>query len=334
MYNCSAEILGYHDGRVRLPQEVQDVLRSHRNANRDRVASGLEKNGKPAPTRFVIQGSYAMKTINQQPANDYDIDDGIIFAGEDLKEPQGSDLSALDAREMVCEALQDPAFKRQPEVRTRCVRIYYSEGHHVDMPVYREVIDDFGTAQFELAGLDWLRSDPEGVTRWFNEAVIAKSPDETNGRQMRRVVRLIKNFAKSRLSWNLPSGFVLSVLVDESYHSAAGRDDRTLYDTIASIYHRLEWSRLIRHPIVEEYLIDDENDPRIVELRNRLGWALEKLEILHSVGCTRLKALKAWKEVFNTDYLDKDIEEEQAKEKSAATALVSRVSAQPRPWCP
>jgi cyclic GMP-AMP synthase DncV-like protein len=333
MYDCSTEILGYHDERVRLPQQAQEMLRSHRNANRERVVSGLEKNSKPAPTRFVIQGSYAMKTINQQPANDYDIDDGIVFSYEALKGPQGCDLSALGAREMVCEALQDPSFKRQPEVRTKCVRIYYSEGHNVDMPVYREIVDDFGATRFELAGPDWLPSDPEGVTQWFNEAVIAKSPDESNGRQMRRVVRLLKNFAKSRPSWKMPTGFVLSVLVDERYRSSS-RDDQALYDTIASIHQRLAWNRLVRHPVVEEYLIADENDPCILELRTRLGWALEKLEVLHSVGCTRLKALKAWKEVFNTDYFDRDIEEEQEKEKAAATVLVSRVSTQPKPWCP
>ena len=32
-------------------------------------------------------------------------------------------------------------FARDPEVKTSCVRIHYEEGYHVDMPVYRIVID-------------------------------------------------------------------------------------------------------------------------------------------------------------------------------------------------
>ena len=41
---------------------------------------------------------------------------------------------------MVCDALRDDKFSKQPEILGNCVRVYYSEGYHVDVPSFR-VID-------------------------------------------------------------------------------------------------------------------------------------------------------------------------------------------------
>src|SRR5688500_10182479 len=106
MYDCSKMMAEFHDQRVRLPEKVQDALRKHRDANEDRAKSGLIGASNPSPLFFVIQGSYDMETIIQQPANDYDIDDGIVFDAEDLKGVRGGVMSALEARQMVCSALQ------------------------------------------------------------------------------------------------------------------------------------------------------------------------------------------------------------------------------------
>lgn len=337
MFDCSREIETYHDHEVRLPQKTQKTLQDHRDNNRTRVRGGLEKNGNSTPEEFTIQGSYAMNTINQHPENDYDIDDGIVFAADDLKGPKGGEMSPLDARKMVCEAVQDPAFATPPEVKTNCVRVYYAEGHHVDMPVYRKLEDDADEIYFEIASSTWRRSDPKAVTEWYNNAVIEKSPDETNGRQMRRDTRLLKNFSKSRSSWNMPSGFVLSVLVEERYFAVTDRDDESFYETISRIHSRLKHDFIVQHPVIDEFLVEDANDAAMRELRDRLEWALEKLSILHEYGCTRLKALKAWKAVFSTEYFDKAIEKEEEEAKKAnavaASALVEKVRSQPSPWC-
>ena len=85
------------------------------------------------------QGSYAHRTMVQQADKDYDIDDGTYFSKDDLKGPKDGDKSARDAKEMVRKALHDEQFNKPPEVRTNCVRVYYSAGYHVDVPVYREV---------------------------------------------------------------------------------------------------------------------------------------------------------------------------------------------------
>ncbi len=63
------------------------------------------------------------------------------------------------------------------------------------------------------AALGW-RSDARDVTKWFDEQNKALSPDETNGRQMRRVGPIHQKFAKSRSSWGsqILSGFGITSL--------------------------------------------------------------------------------------------------------------------------
>lgn len=308
MYDCSKEILKYLDNKVRLPQSEQEKLRGNRKANQDRLKKRLKDQEKPDPIGFVKQGSYAMHTMIQQPDNDYDIDDGVIFLKEDLKGKNGGDMTALAARQMVCDVLQDQRFKRAPEVRNNCVRVYYDAGHHVDIPVYRE--DPAGSQDYELASSDWKVSDPSGVTKWFKQAVIDKSPDSINGRQMRKIVCLLKKFARNRSSWNMPSGLVLSKLSDEKYSSDDGRDDVSLYETMRLIHERLEADLKVRHPVVaDEWLTKGDDDPKTRELRDKLEEALENLQVLFDEDCTRKEALKAWKKVFNDDYFDELISE-------------------------
>src|SRR5712692_6722142 len=100
MYDCGKEVLGYHDDKVTLPQKERDEMRQRRDTNRTRVKTGLADNNDPKPSEFASQGSYAMKTMTQHSEKDYDIDDGIYFNKDDLKKNDGTDMSALEARQM------------------------------------------------------------------------------------------------------------------------------------------------------------------------------------------------------------------------------------------
>ena len=73
-----------------------------------------------------------MKTMTRHAAKDYDIDDGVYFDKEDLVGERGAEMSALQARQMVRDALDDGSFKKPPEARKNCVRVYYEAGFHVD----------------------------------------------------------------------------------------------------------------------------------------------------------------------------------------------------------
>ena len=79
MYNCASDVLAYHDDEVTLPQVERTNMRERRDVNRKRLRKGLKDKGEPAPRDFASQGSYAMATMTQHPAKDYDIDDGVYF---------------------------------------------------------------------------------------------------------------------------------------------------------------------------------------------------------------------------------------------------------------
>lgn len=310
MFDCDNDVRAFHNKKVTLNNDQQSEMRGRRNANRNRLNKGLSDNKDPAPNSHQAQGSYAMYTMVQDDNYDYDIDDGAIFLKEDLVGSQGADKTALDARKMVRSGLDDGSFVTPPTVLKNCVRVFYARGYHVDVPVYRLLSDE----SLELASSDWKGSNPGEVTVWYNNAVIDKSPDTKNGRQLRRITRLIKAYMKSRESWKLrtASGFVISVLVVECY-VADDRDDVSLYETIRAIYHRLNWNLEVSHPIRNEMLTKGSNDPRTKFLREKLYDALNNLEKLFESQCTRLDALKAWKNVYKHKFWEDRVSTEEDK---------------------
>jgi len=314
MIDCSKEISNFHDDRVKLPEDIRKKLSDQAEANERRLKDGLKEAEEPAPSHFVLQGSYAMRTTVQHPENDYDIDDGVVFTKESLKGRQGADKTPLDARKMVCEALYDDAFKKKPEVRDNCVRVYYNEGHHVDVPVYRMENADSDSTLYELASANWKKSNPEAVTEWFQKQLNAKhsSQEKAGHHQMRRMVRLLKKFAISRASWNMPSGFVLTVLTNERYWNYDEREDRAFYNLLKSIKSRLDGSLVVQHPVLAETLTKTNQDACMKELRERLDWAISELEITQTTD-SKKQGLKAWRRVFDTDYFDDQIDERSSK---------------------
>lgn len=329
MYDCSDDVLAFHDDEVTLPDDERKDMRERRNANRDRLKRGLEKAGKPQPLFFKSQGSYAMRTMVQHPEKDYDIDDGVYFAKEDLIGPRGGEMSALEARQMVRDAVDDGSFKKPPEVRPNCVRVYYDAGYHVDLPVYRRVItkDVFGneTEHYELAAARWKRSDAREVTNWFEEENKKQSPDIVNGRQLRRVTREIKKFAVSRSSWKgcILSGFGITKLVTECYRKDAMREDAALHDTMKAIRDRLKFNLVVEHPCTPgDTITHGSDDPKAVFLRERLTEALTWLEPLFAHDCDREKALKCWDKVFATKFFSKRHESEKEAQAGAGSPRV------------
>lgn len=312
-YDANKHLTGFHNGRVFVGEDNLGVARQRRQANRDRLERGLKKDEEPLPLEYVIQGSYAMGTMVLSEVESSDIDDGAVFDREALKGCRGGDRTPCDAKEMVRKALaSENKFNTPPEVRGNCVRVYYNDGFHVDIPVYRKYEED-GVTHKELASTGtWKISAPEDITNWFNSKVNEKSPDEKNGRQMRRVVRLIKYWSKSRSTWRMPSGFIISVLVDEAYKYTgwADRDDLALLNVMRSIRNRLLFNEKVCRPVSPtEEITNDRTYGRVRSMRDEFAWAIEELSKIERADCDELMTLKALKKVFNTDYWDSRIEE-------------------------
>lgn len=315
MFDCSKDIRAYHDQQVTLPGPERDAMRRRRNSNRDRLRGGLDKGGKPKPIQFVAQGSYAMKTMVCDPNNDYDIDDGVYFKKEHLVGPRRAEMTSLQAREMVCNAVgASGGFKHPPEVRNNCVRVNYQAGYHVDLPVYRRVETSTGfsrTFHHELAaGSGWKRSEAKEVARWY-ESERSTSGD---GQQLRRINRILKKYARSRPSWRsgILSGFGISVLVIERFRPNV-RVDRALYETMVSIRDRLDFSLVIAHPTTPgDYITNGFDDARARSFRDKLTYAIDSLQPLFWANCTRQQALQCWDKVFATEFFSERYEDEQS----------------------
>lgn len=324
MRDCAKDVLAFHDEKVTLKKPEQDNMRGRRDATRTRLKTQLQKEGKPLPKEFIKQGSYAMLTMVQDDGNDYDIDDGVYFTQASLKGPNGGDKAARVARQMICEALKgDDRFSQEPEVKKNCVRVFYTAGYHIDLPVYRIRDDD---EDYELAsGSDWVHSRAADVEDWFNKANQELSPDETNGRQFRRMVRLLKKFAKSRESWKplIASGFSITILAKEKYVADKDKEDWSLRETMRGIYNRLLFNLEVDHPVTPGAKVTNgPDDVKMRFFRDKLEWALKELEVLDETDCTPKKALKAWDKVFNTEFFSGRYKEEDDKGDGGKNAAI------------
>lgn len=317
MFDCSKDVRAFHDQKVVLSNSERTLMRKRRDVNRDRLLKGLKKNGDPAPIEFVKQGSYAMLTMLQHPTNDYDIDDGVYFDKDDLVGARGAEMSALDARWMVRDALDDGSFTTPPEVRRNCVRIHYAAGYHVDMPVYRRLEKD-GVVTYELASSSgWRRSDARDVSAWFEREIAATGQTYL----VRRLVRYLKKHARSRDSWcgRILSGFGITILVVKRRHLDTSRDDRAVYETMKAVRDRLKWDQTVRHPVTPgEFVTSGSPDAKAVYLRDRLTEALDALAPVFETGCTRKKALSCWDKVFDTDFFSLRYDGETSARSAAA----------------
>ena len=324
MIDCAKDVRAYHNKDVTLPESEQKKMRDRRDANRRRLRKGLDNASKPKPIEFVSQGSYAMKTMIRDPDNDYDIDDGVYFDKEDLVGERGAEMTSLQARQMVRDAVDDGTFKQAPEVRSNCVRVFYKAGYHVDLPVYRRVVTStaFGeVTHYELAASSgWKRSDARDVSKWYEDER-AKSSDS---QQLRRINRYLKKYARSRQSWRsgILSGFGISVLVVECFRDHE-REDRVLYDTMVAIRNRLNWNLEIAHPVTPgDHITSGTDDARARNFRDKLTDAIDALQPLFDADCTRERALECWDKVFFTTFFSERLEDEK-RASVAAPAIVT-----------
>lgn len=300
MIDCSKEITNFYNDKVALLETMKSEMRDKRNTNRDRLKSGLSQ-GDVTPIGMWSQGSYAMHTMIQAEDNDFDIDDGVYFKKEDLTDSFGSEVGPYDAKVMVRDALEHHALNTPPEIKDNCVRVKYEAGYHIDIPVYRTINKGEDNQYHELASASgWKESDPLAVTTWFQTAVSKKSPDSTNGQQMRRIVRLLKDFVKKNTAAHeeVPSGFLVSKLVEEEYEAHDGRDDEALYYTMQNIRDRLEDNLQVKHPVVDEMLTTGNYDPMTTLFKMQLDSALIKLETLFDTD-SYAEALESWGLIFN-----------------------------------
>lgn len=309
MIDCSKDIVEYHKKKVKLPDKDAKAMKSRQGSIRAQLEKGLELRGLPKP-RMEVQGSFAMKTVIQNDEHDYDIDDGVYFDAKSLRSTDSkNEMTSRRVRKLVRNTAKDKKIVLKCEGRKKCVRIHFKKGCHIDMPVYRLVQNksNKGSNLISEIAIDngWKRSDARKVTSWFEKKNKELSRGTQGGDQMRRIVRLIKKFCKSRKNWKhkMLGGFAVTVLVAECYQPNAKREDKALYDTIKAIQKRLKRNRAIMNPVTSgQKITDGITDDKVQFLYEKLTVAINDLSPLFNAKCTRAMALKCWGSVFRTEY--------------------------------
>jgi len=338
MFDASKELNTFYDNHVRLGTTRRNELGGYRDLNLQRITEGLkllgEKNGVTYKTYvdYKNQGSYAMHTLNQCEHTDYDIDVALIFEKDDLPE------NAPDARMRVRDALQEKMkgtnFSKDPDARRNAVTVWYADGYHIDFAVYRRRTDWLGNTVIEHAGGDdWTARDPMEYTNWFTGQVHSNSPltdfqsllgttvTVPKG-QLRRIVRFVKAFARSRSAWALPGGIIITSLVCEVYKQNPTRDDVALVDTLMALLARLKSSVQVENPVQPGvyFTTSDRRRREVERLRDELEAKLPSLDVLNLVDCTRKQAMGAWDDIFWHNFWS-DAKKEASRSALGATGL-------------
>jgi hypothetical protein len=311
IFDANNHLITFYAKHVRLGRARHVALAERRESCLNLLEDGLRRLGDKrhreyrSYVRVFNQGSYAMHTLNQHPKKEYDIDVAVIFKEEDLP------TTSLRARQRVADALRASLnnFATKPLARTNAVTAWYDEGQHVDLAVYRKVTDSSGLSYLEHAGPTWRQRDPREISRWFFAHDKALSPKRVLGAsvgkgQFRRVVRLVKAFARSRLSWQLPGGLILSTLVAEVYQPDPDRDDVAFYKTLVALQSRLKKTPKVHYPVPPGNAFTDKPEvaAQVGRLLEKLDFVLPHLEILKKPACLQSEALRAWDWVFYHSY--------------------------------
>jgi hypothetical protein len=308
VFDVHKELNRYYDEHVRLGADRRRMLAEYRDACIQRIKDGLKKlsterrQNYGAFIRVVNQGSYAMHTLNQHPDDDFDIDVAVIFPKDALP------TTALEARRRVADALLATGgnFRQMPRARTNAVTVWYADGPHVDLAIYREAGTWHGAVGLEHAGSKWNARDPEEVRTWFADVIEKQSPKSgaVEGGQLRRIVRLVKAFTRSRRPWNLPGGMIVTALVAQVYEADEDRDDLALYKTLVRLRDRLRDGTNVYSPVGSEALLTSKPQisAQVKRLLEKLDEVLPRLDVLRGEDCTARQACQAWRCVFNHDF--------------------------------
>lgn len=333
MLNYNSKLNQYYSNKVRLKDTDKSLIREYKDKNIKRIIKGIEKINQeekksyPIP-EFIEQGSIAMFTTNQAEDNDYDIDVAVIFPKESLyKDP-------LEARKLIAKAINknNANFSKPAEARTNAVTVWYTEGYHVDFAIYR-TYEEFFQKKFEHASTEWLERNPRAITDWFLNNVSTLSPQgkysTVEKSQLRKIVRLLKRFSKSRLNWDLPGGFVLSILAIECYSPNSTRDDISFVETLTNINNRLKFNRHIYNPVTTHIELTSRKSlqHQVTRLSEKLDRFVNKSKILYENDCAEEKAAEFYKWVFNLQEDEKSfrhIKEQSYTDNSTISVSVHR----------
>jgi hypothetical protein len=229
----------FHDC-IALTSGKKAVLRTVRNAIRERIRKNFRETLKIPVPKFRGQGSYAMDTTVNSIGGEYDIDDGVYLQHLDNQDDSHWPAAAT-VHQWLVKATDGPTREKPMDKRT-CVRVRYAGQYHVDLPLYGELKGLYLLAV--KSETNWPHSDPLALTDWF----IAKV--ELYGEQLRRIVRYLKAWADFQAArrGKMPGGLILTVLA-ANYFRRHEQDDVSLANTFQAISDAVRIAFFVLNPV-------------------------------------------------------------------------------------
>ncbi|MGJ1525557.1 CBASS cGAMP synthase [Sphingobacterium spiritivorum] len=241
MANCHDQFVDFNS-TISLTSDRKAKLKKSRKRLRDRVRDDFKENHpNEIKPKFGSQGSSEMRTgINpivrvvdedgeEKRLTKYDTDDGVYFVG-----PLEKRKAVQTYHDWIWDAVNGHT-SIPPVDKNTCVRTLFSDGHHIDQPIYfmDENNDEHPWLAHRKHG--WILSDPKEFYQWFNDQA-------AKNEQLRRLVKYLKawcdyvNFDDD--SKKMPTGFIITIWASDNF-SAADRDDVSLKNTLENIYNSL-----------------------------------------------------------------------------------------------
>lgn len=346
MANCNSLFQTYN-GIIRLSDGKRSQLIGVRNNLRKRMAEGYLIVSKEFIHKhnldFQSQGSFVMDTIITPVHGDYDLDDGVYFFGK-LKEAERP--SPQDFHNWVYKSIDRGHDDIEKIVdKATCVRIYYKEGFHVDIPIY--YADNFDHPDLADKVKGWILSNPIEFIAWFEEKInsgfqkaflyesrmLPEYERWTNDirkqdHQLRRIVRYLKAWGDLRRE-EMPCGLIMTILAANNYYPH-DRDDISLKETLvkiqASLLKNFECKRPTT-PIGEDLLKIYENKEKFMSyLETFIQNAKKGLE-----EANHKKACEHWQKSLGNRF-PCHLAKEESTSSNAATAGLASGASTSRPW--
>lgn len=316
---------------IALNKAKKESLNTSRNALKKRIKAYFkeEKDGEIQP-KFWTQGSFEMNTtVNPIPETDdsgsillkYDLDYGIYFI-ENKGENKKRSIDTWHA--WVFEAV-DGHTNIPPQKKNTCVRVIFTDGHHIDLPIYYMSGD---TLELAHKSKGWIGSDPKAFFEWFNEKA-------RHDQQVRRIVRYLKawkNFKEtSNQNLKLPSGFALTILVVNNFVPDSN-DDRAFKLTIEKMKVELDRKFECKRPTtpVGEDVFADFSETKKSNFLSALGSLIEACKSAESER--NFKKASEYMRKHLGDRFPKGNDEQEGDKSSRLASTILSAPIRPKPY--
>ena len=298
MANLNSEFQNFYDNLQITTTKRNLLIISHNNL-RKRIKKDFKENHPDYKPVFYIQGSYKMGTTIRTKDDECDLDDGCYFIPKPL-------VSAATLQDWVFNSING-IVDATPIKKNKCIRVQYSAGYHIDLPIYgkEEYDNNSNHPLLAVRRSGYEPSDPKEVVDWFS----SKKKDNI---VLVRLVSYLKSWCDT-VRGSMPPGLAMTILASNNQKKHMGRDDIALRDTLKAIQSSLEKDfKCIVPGTPYDDMFADYDEERKSKFMDELNDFVEDAEKAVD-EMNKRKASKLWRKHLGSRFpLADDVEDESA----------------------